>query len=121
MTDEQAATVEETSEPNQEHHEDHEMNIWFIGAALFVLTVATSMSLKLQDLTFWKPMTNILFVLMISFAKASFVVAFFMHFKFEKQWKYFLCIPPLVLAVVIACSLLPDIAFDSWERAAWDQ
>lgn len=99
--------------------EEHEMNIWGIGACLFVLTIATSATLLLQQTQFWAPTTNALFVMMISVCKASFVVAFFMHFKYERAWKYVLCIPPLVLAVVIAFSLLPDVGFDTYERAAW--
>lgn len=102
-------------------HEEHQMNIWGIGACLFVLTAATSATLWLQKTSFWAPTTNALFVFMISVCKASFVVAFFMHFKYERAWKYVLCIPPLVLAVVIVFSLLPDVGFDTYQRAAWNQ
>lgn len=97
------------------HEEPHaEMNLWLIGGYLLALTVATSFTLILQRSDYWGPVTNILFVLMISTLKASLVVGFFMHLFYEKAWKFFLMIPPCILGVVLIFALLPDVAFKPW-------
>lgn len=45
----------------------------------------------------------------VSVAKALLVVMFFMHLWWEKNWKYVLTLPALVLAVVLFVLLIPDI------------
>ena len=49
-------------------------------------------------------------VLLFATVKASLVGMFFMHLKFEGKWKYILLLPTCILAVVLICALLPDIA-----------
>lgn len=107
---------------NQEHavgDDKHEMNLWVIAGYLIALTIATSSTLILQRFSFWRPGTNMLFVLTVSVCKASLVIGFFMHFKFEKAWKYFLCIPPCLLAIVGVLALLPDVAFPWYQPMNW--
>lgn len=96
------------------HGESHDMNLLTIGGYLLALTIATSATLLVQGSGFWTVMTNILFVLMISTAKAALVVGFFMHLKFEKGWKYVVCVPPCILGVALIFALLPDVAFKCW-------
>lgn len=45
----------------------------------------------------------------VSMAKAFLVLLFFMHLWWEKNWKYVLTLPALVLAVVLILLLIPDI------------
>ena len=97
-------------------HAPHQENLWVIGGYLLVLTIATSATLILQQTNFWGHVTNILFVLMISVCKASLVVGFFMHFRYEKAWKFFLTIPCCTLALVLVMALLPDIAYGIWPK-----
>ncbi|MFO0948749.1 MAG: cytochrome C oxidase subunit IV family protein [Planctomycetota bacterium] len=96
------------------HDDSHEMSLLTIGGYLLALTIATSATLLVQGTGFWTVMTNILFVLMISTAKAALVVGFFMHLKFEKGWKYVVCVPPCILGVALIFALLPDVAFKCW-------
>lgn len=49
-------------------------------------------------------------VLLIATVKATLVGMFFMHLKFEGKWKYVLLLPTIILAIVMVCALLPDIA-----------
>lgn len=99
--------------------DDHgDMNLWVIGGYLLVLTGATFLTLFLPR-SVWGPMTNTLFVLMIAACKASLVVGFFMHFRYEKAWKFFLTIPPLILAVMGVCALLPDVAIGTYPLSHW--
>jgi cytochrome c oxidase subunit 4 len=55
----------------------------------------------------------------VATAKASLVILFFMHWKYEKRWKFVLCIPTILLAIIAVIALLPDIAFESYERSSW--
>ena len=45
----------------------------------------------------------------VSCAKAILVIAFFMHLRWERAWKYALTIPSLLMAVFLVVSLVPDI------------
>jgi caa(3)-type oxidase subunit IV len=45
----------------------------------------------------------------ISAAKASLVVLFFMHFWWERSWKYLLTLPTILMAVILVVALIPDI------------
>ncbi|MFQ5734386.1 MAG: cytochrome C oxidase subunit IV family protein, partial [Planctomycetaceae bacterium] len=48
-------------------------------------------------------------VLGVALAKALCVMAFFMHLKFERNWKYVLLAPTIILACGIPLALLPDV------------
>jgi cytochrome c oxidase subunit 4 len=48
-------------------------------------------------------------VLAVASAKALFVMAYFMHLKFEGRWKYLLLAPTVILAMGLPLALLPDI------------
>ncbi|HUG91987.1 MAG TPA: cytochrome C oxidase subunit IV family protein [Planctomycetaceae bacterium] len=48
-------------------------------------------------------------VLAVATAKALCVMAFFMHLKFERNWKYLLLAPTIILAMGLPLALLPDI------------
>ena len=45
----------------------------------------------------------------VSIAKASLVVMFFMHLWWEKQWKYALTVPALIMGILLVVLLIPDI------------
>ena len=48
-------------------------------------------------------------VLAVAMAKALCVMAFFMHLKFEGNWKYLLLAPTIILACGLPLALLPDV------------
>lgn len=50
-----------------------------------------------------------LIVLAIACFKATFVMLYFMHLKFEGKWKYVLLAPTMILALAIPAALTPDI------------
>ena len=49
------------------------------------------------------------FVLAIATAKALCVMLYFMHLKFERNWKYVLLAPTCILAIGLPLALLPDV------------
>ena len=50
-------------------------------------------------------------VMTIAVCKATFVMMYFMHLRFEAAWKYILLAPTAVLAMALPFTLAPDIAF----------
>lgn len=48
--------------------------------------------------------------LAIASFKAGCVVLYFMHLKFERNWKYVLLLPTVCLAIGLPVALLPDMA-----------
>ena len=49
------------------------------------------------------------FVLIVATAKALCVLLYFMHLKFERNWKYVLLAPTFILACGLPLALLPDV------------
>ena len=47
--------------------------------------------------------------LAVSCAKASLVILFFMHLKWEANWKYVLTIPASIMSIFLMLMLVPDI------------
>lgn len=45
----------------------------------------------------------------ISTAKAMLVILFFMHLKWEANWKYVLTVPCIMMSVFLVCMLVPDV------------
>lgn len=48
-------------------------------------------------------------VLAVAVAKALCVMLYFMHLKFERNWKYVLLAPTCILAIGLPLALLPDV------------
>ena len=76
--------------------------------ALCVLTgvsfaVANSQALMANPSVGWSLM------MAVSAGKALLVVLFFMHLKYEANWKYVLTIPTLGMAAFLVFALIPDI------------
>ena len=104
-----------------DHSTESPYRIGRIFFFLVMLTLATFASLFIRQnfADVWSSTTNIMFVLLVAVAKASLVVLFFMHWKYEQRWKYVLCVPTIVLAIIAVLALLPDIAFESYQRTSW--
>ena len=47
----------------------------------------------------------------VSCAKASLVILFFMHLKWEANWKYVLTIPASIMSIFLMLMLIPDIGW----------
>ena len=45
----------------------------------------------------------------LSIIKAALIIAYFMHLKFERAWKYLLLVPTIIIAAALPVSLRPDI------------
>jgi cytochrome c oxidase subunit 4 len=51
------------------------------------------------------------FMMAVSCMKALLVVLFFMHVKYEADWKYVLTIPASIMSLFLVLALVPDIGY----------
>lgn len=98
-------------------HDAHHVNYLAVFIALCVFTVISAVSDIVQDV-FPSRAVLIVVVLAVSCAKAMCVMAFFMHLKFEGNWKYLLLAPTTILAIGIPLALLPDIGMHYYYQTA---
>jgi len=87
-------------------HGGHHVNYFLI---FIVLCVFTALSVVFDVLDIENRAVLIVLVLAVAVAKASCVMMFFMHLKFEGNWKYVLLGPTTILAIGLPLALLPDI------------
>ncbi len=45
----------------------------------------------------------------VSCGKAMLVILFFMHLKWEANWKYVLTVPSVMMSLFLLCMLIPDV------------
>ena len=72
------------------------------------LTLA-SVVLDLFSSPTWKVTIGSL-VMLVAAAKAGLVMLFFMHLKYERNWKYALLMPTVILSMGMILAFLPDIS-----------
>jgi cytochrome c oxidase subunit 4 len=95
-------------------HDTHHVNYFLVFLALCGLTLM-SVIFDVVDIRGKRigPLNGtivlIVLVLSVATAKALCVMAFFMHLKFERNWKYVLLAPTIILAMGLPLALLPDI------------
>ncbi|MDB5385498.1 MAG: hypothetical protein JWM11_1144 [Planctomycetaceae bacterium] len=99
---------------SDEHaHDAHHVNY----TGIFVLLcICTALSIVFDV---GKPYLSraalLILVLGVATTKATFVLLYFMHIKFETGWKYVLLAPTMVLACCVPFALAPDIAYHYYE------
>jgi len=99
---------------SHESHETHHVN--YLGV-FFVLCICTALSVAFDLLHFPAPVTIVL-VLAVACAKAMCVMMFFMHLKFEGNWKFVLLAPTTILAIGLPLALFPDIGRSYYTNVA---
>ncbi len=95
-------------------HDTHHVNYLLIFG---VLCGCTLLSVVFDVLPFSKAITGVL-VLAVACAKALCVMMFFMHLKFEGNWKYVLLAPTTILAIGLPIALFPDIGRSYYTNTA---
>lgn len=96
-------------------HGGHHVNYLII---FFALCGFTAVSVITDMVQFESKAVLAVVVLSVSTAKALCVMAYFMHLKFEKNWKYVLLAPTTILAMGLPLALLPDIGAHYYMVAA---
>jgi cytochrome c oxidase subunit 4 len=92
-----------------EHHHGGLTKYIFVFLALCVLTGASFFTYS--NAWPWKdqPQVGWAFMMAVSCTKAMLVILFFMHVKYEANWKYVLTIPAGMMSIFLLLMLVPDI------------
>lgn len=92
-----------------EHAHSHTGQYFAVFVALCVLSALSFLTYS----DFWRSNFPVAagrtFMMAVSCTKAMLVILFFMHVKYEANWKYVLTIPPAIMAVFLMLALVPDI------------
>jgi cytochrome c oxidase subunit 4 len=92
-------------------HDDHGGIAKYVYVFL-ALCVLTTMSFFTYS-RFWPwhetPAVGRMFMTAVSCTKAMLVILFFMHVRYEANWKYVLTIPASIMSVFLCLALVPDI------------
>lgn len=99
---------------SHDSHDTHHVNYL---AIFFVLCGCTALSVIFDVLHMSKPVTIVL-VLAVACAKALCVMMFFMHLKFEGNWKFVLLAPTTILAIGLPLALYPDVGASYYTSVA---
>jgi cytochrome c oxidase subunit IV len=93
------------------HHEQHGSYATYISVfvALLVLTAISLIVGNSQVLREKTPRIMWAAMMAVSTAKAMLVILFFMHLKWEANWKYVLTIPASIMSVFLVLMLIPDV------------
>ncbi len=104
-----------TSQGHEVHH-DHDVGIAkyiYVFIALCVLTTASFFTYS----SYWpfhaQPKIGWAFMMAVSCTKAMLVILFFMHVKYEANWKYVLTIPAAFMSLFLLLALVPDVGMRS--------
>lgn len=81
--------------------------------AVFVALCALSTASFVTTSRIWpfhdQPQVGWAFMMAVSCTKALLVILFFMHVKYEANWKYVLTIPAAFMSVFLVLMLVPDV------------
>ena len=91
-------------------HAEHGVGKYIlVFVALCVLTGCSF----LTYFEFWRthlnPAVGWAFMMAVSCTKAGLVITFFMHLKYEADWKYVLTIPATIMSIFLTLALVPDV------------
>ncbi len=89
------------------HAEHPPVPYFVIAGILFVMTVLT---IAVSFINLGKA-GNVVLALAVASFKASLVMLFFMHLKYEKKILVMIALAPFLLAAILAFALFPDIVF----------
>lgn len=87
---------------------EHGHDVNYLGVFI-ALCVFTALSVLFDVFEYSNPAVLIVLVLGVASAKATCVMLFFMHLKFEGNWKFIILAPTTILAIGLPLALLPDV------------
>ena len=92
-------------------HDDHGglAKYIYVFVALCVLTTASFFTYSDMWPFHDQPSIGWAFMMAVSCTKAMLVILFFMHVKYEANWKYVLTIPASIMSIFLILALVPDV------------
>lgn len=93
-------------------HDSHGGNgkYWVVFGCLVGLTLISFFVGGNEDLKQNSPQVAWATMMAVSCGKALLVMLFFMHLKWEANWKYVLTIPATIMSIFLVMMLVPDVA-----------
>jgi cytochrome c oxidase subunit 4 len=92
-------------------HANHFQLYMYVFGALIVLTSCSFFAYSPLWPFHDTPWIGRVFMFFVSCCKALLVISFFMHLRWEANWKYVLTIPTTLMAIFLMIMLGPDIGF----------
>ena len=125
---EENTTQEHSSDDGHGSGDDHGSLVGKFIAVFVALCVLTAISFAIGNSAIMDtPSIGWTGMLAVSCAKAMLVILFFMHLKWEANWKYVLTIPASIMSLFLLLMLVPDIGNRTrryseirWDKAAED-
>jgi cytochrome c oxidase subunit 4 len=102
---------------SHDSHADHDTHHVNYLAIFGVLCVCTALSVIFDVIHLNKAVTIVL-VMSVAVTKALCVMMFFMHLKFEGNWKFVLLAPTTILAIGLPLALYPDVGASYYTQTA---
>ena len=99
---------------SHDSHDTHHVNYLAIFG---ILCICTALSVIFDVIHLNKAVTIVL-VMSVAVTKALCVMIFFMHLKFEGNWKFVLLAPTTILAIGLPLALYPDIGASYYTQTA---
>ena len=93
-------------------HDEHHGSLKTYMAVFIALCVLTTASFFTYSDFFrehFTEHTGWAFMMAVSCTKAMLVILFFMHLKYEANWKYVLTIPAAFMSIFLVLMLVPDV------------
>jgi cytochrome c oxidase subunit 4 len=103
-------------------HDEHQGGVRLYVMVAIALVVLTSFSYATQ-LPLWSSIfgdslaIKRVWMMAVSCTKAMLVILYFMHLKWEANWKWVLTVPASLMSVLLVLALIPDVALrymDTW-------
>ena len=104
-------TVAHDDQPEEAHGEHHGglAKYILVFLALCVLTTASFMTYTEVWREHFSAHAGWAFMMAVSCTKAMLVILFFMHLKYEANWKYVLTFPAACMSIFLILMLVPDV------------
>jgi cytochrome c oxidase subunit 4 len=99
---------------SHDSHSNHHVNYRLI----FIVLVICSILSFVFDKISMTPGVTLVLVMAVACTKATCVMMYFMHLKFEGNWKYVLLAPTTILAIGLPVALFPDIGASYYTSVA---
>jgi cytochrome c oxidase subunit 4 len=104
------------AEPSKENHDDSDHGdhgglgkYFVVFAALCVLTSGSFLTYSDWWAANFNDQVGWAFMMAVSCTKAMLVILFFMHLKWEANWKYVLTFPAGMMSMFLVLMLVPDV------------
>ena len=119
---EDSHTIDSESNPSESTHAEHPSHMRLFLMVFGLLMGLTLVSFGIANSSIMDtPAIGWAAMMAVSCAKAFLVIAFFMHLKWETNWKFVLTIPASIMSVLICLILIPDIMqrVENYDHSRW--